>query len=259
MDHREVGRHWNKIAPTWTKLLREGYDYYRDSFNAPAFLEMLPNIKELKGLDIGCGEGHNTRLLVEQGAQMSAIDISGVFLYLQTRSSRTEARSATATPALWSCHFQRGSFDFATGFMSFMDIPETDKVLKEAFRVLKPGGFLQFSILHPCFDTPHRVKLRRPDGTTYAYEIGDYFRTLDGEVIEINKPGSPCAKVGFPSIHIPRFTQTLSQWIDLIVKAGFMIETMNEPRPSDEVVQKYPAVQDSQVLAYFLHIRGRKS
>ncbi|MCD6423902.1 MAG: methyltransferase domain-containing protein [Anaerolineales bacterium] len=80
MDHREVGRHWNKIAPTWTKLLREGYDYYRDSFNAPAFLEMLPNIKELKGLDIGCGEGHNTRLLVEQGAQMSAIDISGVFL-----------------------------------------------------------------------------------------------------------------------------------------------------------------------------------
>ncbi len=68
--------------------------------------------------------------------------------------------------------------------MSFMDVPETDRVLAEAFRVLKPGGFLQFSMLHPCFDTPHRRNLRDADGVTYAIEVGDYFRNLDGEVSE---------------------------------------------------------------------------
>src|SRR5439155_21719261 len=31
---------------------------------------------------------------------------------------------------------------------------------------LRPGGFLQFSILHPCFVPPHRRVLREPDGTT---------------------------------------------------------------------------------------------
>ena len=56
--------------------------------------------------------------------------------------------------------FADATFDFATGFMSFMDIPETGRVLAEAWRVLKPGGFLQFSISHPCFDTPHRRNLR---------------------------------------------------------------------------------------------------
>ena len=72
MDHRDVGRQWNKNAPAWTAMGRKGYDDYRDSFNTPAFLEMLPEVSGLTGLDIGCGEGHNTRLLVEQGAKMFA-------------------------------------------------------------------------------------------------------------------------------------------------------------------------------------------
>jgi hypothetical protein len=68
--------------------------------------------------------------------------------------------------------------------MSFMDIPETEDVIREAHGVIKPGGFLQFSITHPCFDTPHRRNLRDDDGITYAYEIGDYFRNLHGDIEE---------------------------------------------------------------------------
>src|SRR4029078_10121337 len=77
--------------------------------------------------------------------------------------------------------FADGAFDFATGFMSFMDVPETDRVLQEAWRVLRPVGLLQFCILHPCFDTPHRRNLRNAEHKTYAIEVGDYFRNLDGE------------------------------------------------------------------------------
>jgi len=257
MDHREVGRQWNKNAPAWTAMGRAGYDNYRDSFNTPAFLEMLPEVSGLKGLDIGCGEGHNTRQLVGLGAQMSAIDISDVFLEfaaeLQPEGGPIDYSHASAV----ELPFPGESFDFATGFMSFMDIPETDLVIKEAHRILKPGGFLQFSISHPCYDTPHRVKLYNPDGTTKAYEIGDYFRNLEGDLLELSL-GSRGAELGFTSIHIPRFTRTLSQWVNTILDAGFILERINEPRPSDEVVERYPRVQDSQVVAYFLHIRGRK-
>jgi ubiquinone/menaquinone biosynthesis C-methylase UbiE len=79
--------------------------------------------------------------------------------------------------------FEDTTFDFATAFMSLMDIPETDRTLAEAYRVLKPGGFLQFSITHPCFDTPHRRNLRDENGLTYAIEVGDYFRNLEGPVL----------------------------------------------------------------------------
>src|ERR1051325_7910568 len=80
MNHEEVGRFWNANADAWTQLARAGYDIYRDYFNTPAFLRMLPAVEGLTGLDIGCGEGHNTRLLAQRGARMTAIDISDTFL-----------------------------------------------------------------------------------------------------------------------------------------------------------------------------------
>jgi hypothetical protein len=47
MDHRHVGRLWNENAEVWTRLSRAGYDTYRDAFNTPAFLEMLPAVMGL--------------------------------------------------------------------------------------------------------------------------------------------------------------------------------------------------------------------
>src|SRR3954454_17579164 len=80
MNHEEVGRLWNANAETWTKLARAGYDVYRDYLNTPAFFALLPEVAGLSGLDIGCGEGHNTRLLARRGARMTAIDIAEAFV-----------------------------------------------------------------------------------------------------------------------------------------------------------------------------------
>jgi trans-aconitate methyltransferase len=65
MDHEEAGRYWNGTADAWTELARAGYDVYRDHLNTPAFFASLPDVSGLCGLDIGCGEGHNTRLLAD--------------------------------------------------------------------------------------------------------------------------------------------------------------------------------------------------
>src|SRR2546422_11577871 len=95
MDHNEAGRFWNESAESWTKLARAGYDVYRDYLNTPAFFAMLPNVEGLSGLDIGCGEGFNTRLLAERGARMNAIDISPVFVSYRSEERRVgkECRS----------------------------------------------------------------------------------------------------------------------------------------------------------------------
>lgn len=260
MDPSEVGRLWNGNAETWTRMARAGYDVYRDYLNTPAFLEMLPPVRGLSGLDIGCGEGHNTRLLARAGARMSAIDISEAFVR-HAREAETadplgidyRVASAAALP------FPDAAFDFATGFMSFMDIPEVEQVVAEARRVLKPGGFLQFSICHPCFDTPRRRNLRDESGATYAIEVGDYFRRLDGEIAEwLFSAAPPEARAGVSPFKVPRFTRTLSEWLNLLIDSGLAIERLGEPRPDDETVRRCPSIQDAQVVAYFLHIRARR-
>ncbi|HEY0607689.1 MAG TPA: class I SAM-dependent methyltransferase [Herpetosiphonaceae bacterium] len=260
MDHTEVGRLWNANAATWTLLSRAGYDLYRDHLNTPAFFAMLPPFAGLEGLDIGCGEGHNTRLLAIRGARMTAVDIAEVFVEQASSLEREhplgiDYRVASAV----ELPFADERFDFATAFMSFMDIPETDRVIAEAYRVLKPGGFLQFSIAHPCFDTPHRRNLRDPGGVTYAIEVGDYFQNRDGEINEwLFSAAPPEVTQGLTKFRIPRFTRTLSQWINLLIASGFVIERIEEPRPSDEVVAARPELQDAQVVSYFLHVRVRK-
>jgi SAM-dependent methyltransferase len=260
MDHEDVGRYWDDNAEVWTELVRAGYDHYRDGLNTPAFLEMLPEVNGLSGLDVGCGEGHNTRLLAERGARMTGIDISRTFIRYareaeleQPPGIRYEIASAVDLP------FDGASFDFATAFMSLMDIPETELVLAEVFRVLRPGGFFQFSITHPCFDTPHRENLRDDTGRTYAIEVGDYFRRQRGEVdVWIFGAAPRELKESLRHFRMPRFTRTLSEWLNLLVEMGFVLERFGEPYPDDEAVRELPGLQDAQVVAYFLHVHARK-
>jgi len=260
MDHKQVGKYWNGNADAWTRLSRAGYDFYRDHLNTPAFLSMLPDVQGLSGLDIGCGEGHNTRQVAKLGAHMTGIDIAETFIqHAQKMENQEPLGIQYHTASAVELPFQDNNFGFAMATMSLMDIPETNKVLAEALRVLHPGGFLQFSILHPCFDTPHRRNLRDENGVTYAIEVGDYFTNQNGEIYEGLFGATPQEyKEKYPNFKIPRFHKTLSQWLNLLIEAGFMLERVEEPRPTDETVRACPDLQDAQVVSYFLHIRVRK-
>lgn len=261
MDHREVGRHWEGNAEAWTTLARQGYDVSRDWVNTPAFVNMLPEVSGLAGLDIGCGEGSKTRQLARRGARMTALDISPTFLRYAEQTEREEPLgiryllgSAVELP------FEDARFDFATSFMCFMDVGETERVLAEAYRVIRLGGFLQFSITHPCFDTPHRRNLRGEDGRTYAVEVGEYFRDPGGEVLEWSFSAAPPeARAGLPSFQTPLFHRTLSDGLNLLLDTGFTIERLCEPVPTAEAVREKPTLQDHLVVAYFLIVRVRKA
>ena len=261
MNHKEAGRFWNESAESWTKLARAGYDIYRDHLNTPAFFAMLPDVKDLLGLDIGCGEGHNTRLLAKRGARVSAVDISEVFIsHAKDTENKLPLGIDYQVASAVDLPFGEGTFDFATAFMSLMDVPEAERALAEAYRVLKPGGFLQFSIAHPCFDTPHRRNLRDANHRTYAIEVGDYFAGSDGTIDEwLFKAAPSKAKQGLRKFRIPRFRRTLSYWLDLLIRTDFQLEQVAEPQPSDETVAAYPGLQDAQVVSYFLHLRVRKA
>jgi len=260
MDDAEAGRYWEGNAEAWTRLCRQGYDVYRDLFNTPAFLEMLPAIGGLTGLDIGCGEGHNTRLLAGRGARMFAIDIAPAFVrYAQEAEQRRGARISYAVASGQRLPFRDARFDFATAFMSLMDMPEPWTALREACRVLKPRGFLQFSISHPCFDPPYRRLLRDAKGDAYAVEVGHYFDGTNGRIDQwLFSAAPPAAKDELRPFLVPRFHYPISTWFNAMVDAGFEIERVAEPNVDREQAARFPVVADTRIVAYFLHVRLRK-
>jgi SAM-dependent methyltransferase len=260
MESNEVGKYWNENAPAWIKLASKGYDTYRDWLNTPAFMALLPDIRGLRGLDIGCGEGHNTRQMAKNGAYLTGIDIADRFIEHARSSEEKEPLGISyEVGSAMSLPFKDHEFDFATAIMCLMDMPKPETVLSEVVRVIKPGGFFQFSITHPCFDTPHRRNLRDKNGMTYAIETGGYFEFLNGQIDEWIFGSAPEElKKTLPKFKVPRFNYTISQWLNMLIKTGFVIEQVEEPKPSDEVVDKCPEMQDAQVVPYFFHVRARK-
>lgn len=251
---------WEANAEIWTRQVRAGYDVYRDALNLPAFLDMLPPVTGLCGLDLGCGEGSITRCLARLGTQMHAIDIAPTFIRNAQTEEETsplgivyEQADAAALP------FGDACFDFVTAFMSLMDMPDQGQVLEEAQRVLRPGGFLQFSVLHPCFAPRHRKVQRDVEGTVTAIEVGGYFGPEDCYLETWWFPTLPMEERGqVEPFRIPVFHHTLSEWVEMICAAGLTIDQFGEPSASPELARAEPMLADTKVAPLFLHVRARK-
>ena len=151
MADNPVLKRWEENAKSWTVLVRAGYDVYRDVLNTPAFLTFLPAIVGLKGLDIGCGEAGNTKVLARKGATMFGIDFAPTFI----RHAR-EAEQHTPLDIefhLADCKelpFAQASFDFAVAFMSLMDVDDLDRALETKLTgCLSPAVFCNFRFCTP--------------------------------------------------------------------------------------------------------------
>jgi SAM-dependent methyltransferase len=261
MDAATNARYWEANAETWTRHARAGYDISRDALNTPAFLAMLPPVRGLSGLDVGCGEGTNTRRVARLGAAMHAIDVAPTFVRHARAAEMADplgirfgVADGTALP------FAAETFDFVVAFMSLLDMPDPARALHEVARVLRAGGFLQFSITHPCFDPPHRKVLRDGAGIPYAIEVGKYFEGCDGQVTAWWFETVPDAERRRTApFRVPRFDRTLSSWVEIVVGAGLVIEQFGEPCASAELAAAEPVVADTRVAPLFLHIRARKA
>ena len=106
-------------------------------------------------------------------------------------------------------------------------MPEHPPVLAEVHRVLAPGGFFQLSMTHPCFQTPLWEWVKDADGRRRGVICGDYYRELHGEIEEWTFGAALRAGETVPrKFRIPRFTHTLSTWLNLFLDAGFIARAL---------------------------------
>lgn len=259
MQKFDYGACWESNAEAWTRLTRAGYDVYRDALHTPAFLRMLPDVAGKRGLDVGCGEGNGTRVLAGIGAKMAGVDIAPTMIRHAEEEELREllgvlyyVADASALP------FSDSEFEFVAAFMSLMDVDDLAGALKEIHRVLIPGGFLQFSILHPCFSPPLRKVHRNEDGTVRSVELGGYFAhteqmetwTFSSLPEEERKTVRP---FDTPYRHFP-----LSEWVNMLITVGFVIEQVAEPKATAEEAAEEPIIADTLEFPLAMIARVRK-
>jgi len=255
MRHDSVENQWDKNAKIWQEASAQGFDVWRDYLNTPAFLDMLPDLATAEGLDIGCGEGHNSRLIAQRCKFLTAVDISQRFIdgnQQQTNPTNISFQKANAV----ALPFPNNHFDFVVSTMSFMDMAELEKAFTEINRVLKPTGFLQFSIIHPCFNEHKGRWIQDETGQMFGFIMKDYFKETHGEIHEWQHLNSP---PGMPKFQVPRFWKPLHKWLNALVNAGFTLEKVCEPYPNAAALREHPELQTSTIVAHSLIIRVKKN
>jgi ubiquinone/menaquinone biosynthesis C-methylase UbiE len=125
----EDGAGYEQMMGIWSRLVGE------------VFLRWLAPHPGLRWIDVGCGNGAFTELLVERCApvEVEAIDPSeGQLAFARTRPSARVAKytkgDAMALP------FATATFDAAAMALVLVFVPDPRKGLDEMVRVVRPGG-----------------------------------------------------------------------------------------------------------------------
>lgn len=109
-----------------------------------AMLRLMPSVAGLDVLDAGSGTGRYARLAQENGArQVIQLDASAAML------EHGVYIGASIRGVLSHLPFRNESFDVVLSGLVLPDVRDIGPVLSEWHRVLRPGGVLVYSTLHP--------------------------------------------------------------------------------------------------------------
>ncbi len=211
---------WEAAAERWVRLVRCGSidDEVR------AFLTLLP--PPGRTLDLGCGEGRLTRELAARGYDVVGVDSSRSMVRAAREAhpdGRYEVADAAALP------YDDGGFGLIVAFMSLQDMDDVGAALREAGRVLRPGGRLCLAIIHPIWTAGD------------VDEECDRF-VIRGSYLETVPHIRPVMQV--PSVHRP-----LEEYFRGLEDGGVVVETLREPPSRKRLAGRLPV---------YLYLRGLK-
>jgi ubiquinone/menaquinone biosynthesis C-methylase UbiE len=150
----EVREFWN-ADPCGSRYLGDHADF---EAHARARYQLEPYIFEFAGfaqsagqrvLEIGVGMGADYLEWLKAGAQASGVDLSSISL----ERARQRCETAGYTPDLRVSDaehlpFSDDTFDIVFSYGVMHHSPDTAQCIREAWRVLKPGGALRIMIYH---------------------------------------------------------------------------------------------------------------
>ena len=192
---------------------------YNDYLERPAMYSLLGSVQGQTVLDAGCGPGSYAEWLLTQGAAVIAIDSSPKMVRLAQRrlGDAIEVRLADLSQPLGFLRAQ--TLDVVLSALVLDYIRDWEAVFREFNRVLVEGGRFVFSVHHPYFLD---LKVESNIGE-------DYFsvQQLEEDWLVFG-------------LKIPAYRRPLGAMTAALWQAGFVIEQVVEPKPTEECLEVYP-------------------
>jgi malonyl-CoA O-methyltransferase len=145
-------------------------------------LSLLPDVRGHAAIDAGCGSGRYVRELTARGAWVAGVDLSQPML----------ARARTIGGALVRANLcalpvDSMAVDTIVCGLALGDVPHLELALSEMARVLRPGGCLIYSVVHPAGQRA---------GWTRTFDAGGRRLAIDGYWHSLDDHRRACAAAG---------------------------------------------------------------
>lgn len=222
----QVARSWNQWTDQYVDMTGTEGNFYDKYLVIPSMLRLLGEVDGLRVLDLGCGTGVFAREIARRGATVFGMDLTEKMLAKAVELEQAEPlgidyRLGDASEV---DEFEDASFDRVTCNMALMNVEHYAQAIGHAYRVLKPGGRLAFSIYHPCFSTPESGWVKNP-GAGDENQPARFWRV---DYYFDRRPSDAW------------FHRTLGDYVKAVLSAGFTIEAIDEPEPWPELIARQP-------------------
>jgi SAM-dependent methyltransferase len=221
-----MASHWDASAQAWIEVVGENGDWGRRYVLDPPMLARVRGRGFRQAVDLGCGEGRFCRLLKGLGIEAVGIDPTAELILAARRRDPAGDYRQLGAEAL---DLPDASVDLAVAYLSLVDIPDLSAAIREATRVLRPGGSLLIANSH-CFNTAAEPQgwTREPDGSR-RFCIDRYL-----EIRSIH--------VAWRGIAIVNYHRPLEAYMQALLASGLQLSHFAEPAPvgiEDDKADRY--------------------
>ncbi len=210
---------------------------YNADYERPGLVALLPEVKGKKVLDAGCAAGWYTGWLINEGAEVTAVDFSPNMIEMTKKRVGDKGKVIQKDLNEPLDFLEDDSLDIVISSLTLHYLKDWDPVMKEFNRVLVDKGHLIFSVHHPFMD--------------YSYfGCDDYFEVK----LLTDEWNTPDGKV-----EVQFYRRPLCEIIRPVVENDFLIERITEPMPTEIFKEKH--AKDYERLTkepQFLFVRARK-
>lgn len=228
----ERGNEWTRaVTPEMIAAAREGVWEVLLTETKPVPREWFPELKAAEVLCLACGGGQQAPILAAAGASVTVLDNSPKQLEQDSKVAEREGLSlATVEGDMADLSlFADDSFDLIFHPCSNLFIPDVRPVWKEAFRVLRRGGYLLAGFVNPViylFD--HHLDESKALEVRHALPYSDLKSLTADERHQFIERGEPL-----------EFGHTLQDQIGGQTEAGFFITAFYEDHHRTLPIARY--------------------
>jgi SAM-dependent methyltransferase len=211
----------------------------------PALKALVPELRGLRVVDLGCGFGWFCRWARQQGAAaVLGIDVSEKML-ARARATTTDAAITYLSADMGGVELPQAAFDLAYSSLALHYVEDLGGLLAKVHRALAPGGRLVFSVEHPVFTAPSQPGCSVGVNGRKTWPVDNYLcegpRSTDWLAQGVIKQH-----------------RTLATYLNLLLRLGFALSHVEEWGPTDAQIAARPVLEDERHRPMFLLVAARR-